>query len=191
MDIKILVNKQNHLNKNFVPTDLIVAETEYGEHLDSNIKTMLVKEAYICFLQMQKEALKNGYHVIVDSGYRPYEYQERIFNKFVEEKGMEEAKKLVALPGTSEHQTGLAFDVALIRNGKYIDDFPEDAREIKWLHENCYKYGFILRYPKGQENITGYSYEPWHFRYVGKELSEELYENNQSLEEYYDLNKKL
>ena len=91
----------------------------------------------------------------------------------------------MAIPGSSEHQTGLAFDVAFIRNNEYSLIALETDPEIKWLLKNAYKYGFILRYPKDKENITGYSYEPWHYRFVGIKLAKMLYKNNLTLEEYY------
>ena len=102
----------------------------------------------------------------------------------VKEKG-DEAYKLVALPGTSEHQTGLAVDFAYYENGIYNDDVKEDDKEAIWLKNNCWKYGFILRYPKGKEHITGYKFEPWHFRFVGPKLAKKIYEENITLEEYY------
>lgn len=94
----------------------------------------------------------------------------------------------VALPGTSEHESGLAIDCGIVIDGEYIDELPENAPITKWIHENCYKYGFILRYPKGKEEITGYKYEPWHLRYVGPKLAKYLTENDLTLDEYY-LNK--
>ncbi len=137
---------------------------------------------------MRKDALKLGYDIEVDSGYRSYEYQQKIFDNLYNEKG-EEAYKFVALPGTSEHQTGLAFDYCLFINGVYTDDINDYQEETKWIHNNCYKYGFILRYPKGKEDITGYNYEPWHLRYVGNEISKIIFEKNITLEEYYQLYK--
>ena len=134
---------------------------------------------------MKQDALKKGINLMVGSGYRSYDYQQVIWDHYVESKGLEEAKKFVAIPGSSEHQTGLAFDVAFIRNNEYSLIALETDPEIKWLLKNAYKYGFILRYPKDKENITGYSYEPWHYRFVGIKLAKMLYKNNLTLEEYY------
>lgn len=125
-----------------------------------------------------------GLPLIVDSGYRSYNYQQVVLNALIKEKGGE-AYKLVALPGTSEHQTGLAVDFAYYENGIYNDDVKEDDEEAIWLKNNCWKYGFILRYPKGKEHITGYKFEPWHFRFVGPKLAKKIYEENITLEEYY------
>ena len=105
--------------------------------------------------EMQKAAEKEGLYIIIDSGYRSYEYQQIVFYKNVEKLGYELALKYAALPGESEHQTGYAFDVASFRNGKYFENKEDDEKEIVWMMKNCYKYGFILRYPKGKEEITG------------------------------------
>ena len=105
------------------------------------------------------------------------------------EKGLDHALQYVAPPGGSEHQTGLAVDVIFRRNNEMIEEQTEEDPEIKWLFLNAHKFGFILRYPKGKESITGFNFEPWHFRYVGKELSTELYSSNNTLEEYYNLKK--
>jgi D-alanyl-D-alanine carboxypeptidase len=142
---------------------------------------------YAHFKDMQKDALKEGYEIFVDSSYRDYAYQERVFNQNALEKGLDHAMKFVAPPGGSEHQTGLAFDVIFRRNNEMIETQLETDPEIIWLFANSYKYGFILRYPKGKEDITGFNFEPWHFRYVGIELAEKLYSSNQTLEEYYAL----
>ena len=189
MNYQMLVNKSNVLDRNYVP-DNLVKYTEYnGEKIDKNHKTLVEIKTLEAFLEMQKDARLNNYDFVIDSGYRSYEYQGEILKENLIEMG-DEAYKYVALPGTSEHQTGLAIDVALYRNGKYTDQFDENFPEIKWLHDNCHKYGFILRYPKGKEDITGYNYECWHFRYVGKELAYEMKENDvATLEEYYELNK--
>lgn len=184
---KILVNKNNPLDQNYIPEDL-VEYTEYnGEKINSNHKIMLEKNTMLAFFEMQKVAETFGYHIIVDSGYRSYNYQKTILQKFLQDRG-EEAYNIVALPGTSEHQTGLAFDIALYKNGEYTDEFDETFPEIIWLYENCYKFGFILRYPKGREKETGYNYECWHFRYVGKDTAQYMHDNNiLTLEEYHQI----
>jgi D-alanyl-D-alanine carboxypeptidase len=135
---------------------------------------------------MQKDALKSGFEIFIDSSYRTYEYQEKIFNHIAEEKGFEHAKNFVAPPGGSEHQTGLAIDIIFKRNNKMIEEQNENDPEIKWLFSNAHKYGFILRYPKGKEKVTGFEFEPWHFRYVGKKLAQEIFCSSLTLEEYYN-----
>ena len=108
------------------------------------------------------------------------------YNKLLKEKGLAYTFRSIAKPGCSEHQTGLAIDICVYRDHKcYIEHELEDMKEIKWVIDNCYKYGFILRYPKNMEDKTGYNYEPWHFRYVG-DLAKYLYEHNMLLEDYYE-----
>ena len=187
MDYTILVNKENLLGEYYVPEDLVEINEPTGSKIDTTYKNKLNKEVYAHFKDMQAAALEEGYEIFVDSSYREYAYQKRVFDNVALEKGLDHAMKFVAPPGGSEHQTGLAFDVIFRRNGEMIEEQKENDPEIVWLFANCYKYGFILRYPKSKENITGYSYEPWHFRYVGLELAEELHNKNETLEEYYAL----
>lgn len=188
MNFTILVNKDNLLPRSYVPENLIATdnnESNFHKYFDANLKPMICKDIYPFYLKMKQDALKKGINLMVGSGYRSYDYQQVIWEHYVESKGLEEAKKFVAIPGSSEHQTGLAFDVAFIRNNEYSLIALETDPEIKWLLKNAYKYGFILRYPKNKENITGYSYEPWHYRFVGIKLAKMLYKNNLTLEEYY------
>lgn len=184
IDEILLVNKENYLEKDYIPSDLVIINEPTGEKVDSKYKNMLTEEVYQSFKEMQQAALQSGFEIFVDSSYRSYEYQETVFQKNVDEEGLEYAQRYCALPGSSEHQTGLAFDVIPRREGIMIEDFEATDPEIVWCIENSHKYGFILRYPKGKENITGYNFEPWHYRYVGKEISEYMHDNNiETLEE--------
>jgi len=185
MDYQVLVNKENLLSSDYVPEDMISINEPTGSKIDKTYINRLNKEVYKQFKLMQQDALKEEYEIFIDSSYRSYEYQERVFNATAVEKGLDYALKYVAPPGGSEHQTGLAFDVIFRRNGEMIEEQKEDDPEIAWLFKNAYKYGFILRYPKGKEDITGFNFEPWHFRYVGLELAKDLKENNITLEEYH------
>ena len=187
MDYTILVNKGNLLPSNYVPEELVEIHEPTGSKLDTTYINRLNVRVYNAFKEMQKDALKNGYEIFVDSSYRSYEYQERLFNKIASEKGIEHAKKYVAIPGGSEHQTGLAIDIIFRRNNKMIEEQNENDPEIKWLFAHAHQYGFILRFPKGKEKITGFDFEPWHFRYVGRELAEKIFASNIVLEEYYNL----
>ena len=187
MDLTILVNKEHLLDKNYVPDDLIEIHEPTGKKIDETYVNRLNKEAYLNFKEMQLDALKNGYEIFVDSSYRTYQYQVRVFESLKEEKGEEYAKLFVAPPGGSEHQTGLAVDIIFRRNGEMIEEQLETDPEIIWLFNNSYKYGFILRYPKGKEDITHFSFEPWHFRYVGKDIAKEIYEQDITFEEYHSL----
>ena len=173
-NFELLVNKKNPLDKNYIPEDLIIIDEQNS----------LNKTTYYNYLKMIKDARKEGYIFDIDSSYRSYEYQEILYNLFVKEHGEEYASKYCALPGYSEHQTGLAIDIVVLRNNQSIK-ISDELEEIKWLHRYMHEYGFILRYPKDKESITSYSYEPWHIRFVGNDLAEYLYKNNLSLEEYH------
>lgn len=139
----------------------------------------LTKETNEAFLKMQKDAAKEGIQLTIISGYRSYTKQQSIYNRYVKRDGKKEADRYSARPGHSEHQTGLAFDV------NSLDQTFGNTKAGIWLSKNCYKYGFILRYPKGKESLTGYMYEPWHFRYIGSD-AKNLYNNGNwiTLEEY-------
>lgn len=188
MDYTVLINKEHKLDKDYVPSDLIATdenENNFHGFIDSNLKPMISKSILSDFLKMQQSAKEDGFNIIVDTGYRSYQYQQEVWDYYVKEVGLEETLKKVAPPGASEHQSGLAFDVAYIIDNRFIDKIDDTMNETKWLFENSYKFGFILRYPKGKEDITGYNYEPWHYRYVGKKLAGKLYSLNLTLEEYY------
>lgn len=188
MDFTKLVNKENLLDSSYVPDNLVVIdqnENNFHNYTNPELKPMIQRDVLEKFHKLQLDAMKENIFIIIDSGYRSYEYQKDVFEKIKAEKGIEYAKQFVAPPGASEHQTGIAFDFAVIRNGNYSDDIQENDKESIWMKENAYKYGFILRYPKGKEKITEYSFEPWHFRYVGNPLATVLYQNDLTLEEYY------
>ena len=185
MDYTILVNNGHLLAADYVPEDLIEIHEPTGSKLDPTYINRLCIGAYHAFKDMQKEALKEGYEIFVDSSYRTYQYQQKIFEETALKKGLEHALKFVAKPGGSEHQTGLAVDIIFRRNKQMIEEQTETDPEIKWLFSNAYRYGFILRFPKGKEHITGVAFEPWHFRFVGQELAKKLFLADMTLEEYY------
>ena len=135
---------------------------------------------------MKAEATALGLNLYLSSGYRSYTLQEKIYNNYVARDGKTTADTYSARAGHSEHQTGLAFDL------NTIDDSFSYTDEGKWVNDNCYRFGLILRYPKGKENITGYMYESWHLRYVGTELATKLYNNGNwiTLEEYFGIDSK-
>ena len=175
-DILVLVNKNNKLLQNFIPENLETIDIKY-----SNEGKMLKKEAKETFEKLSSDALKLGYKIVAVSAYRDFSYQENLFNYYVEKYGEDYALNCSAKAGHSEHQTGLAVDV-MGSNNSY-DDF-ELSDEFEWMINNAHKYGFILRYPKNKEKITGFKYEPWHYRYVGVEVAKIIYENKITLEEY-------
>lgn len=125
-----------------------------------------------------------GKKIFPVSGFRSYDYQKGLYNTYVERDGEEKASTYSAKPGHSEHQTGLAFDIGGEDQSFWVNDSFTNTIEAKWLAENAHKYGFILRYPQGKSHITGYKYEPWHFRYVGEEHAAKIYKNDLTLEEY-------
>lgn len=187
LNVDVLVNKDNLLDIDYVPKNMYIVddnENNFHNYIDPNIKPMLREEVKPYLENLIADANRVGIYIIVDSAYRSGKYQEKVLNNLILEKG-NEAFKLVALPGASEHQTGLAVDFAIYENGIYNDNIKEDDKEAIWLKENAWKYGFILRYPKGKESITGFNFEPWHYRFVGLDLAKKLYNNGVTLEEYY------
>ena len=189
-DYTILVNKEHLLSSDYVPENLVITddnENNFHDYKDPNFKPMISADILPYFEAMQKAAEALGLRkIIVDSGYRPYEYQQVIFDKSVAEKGLEETLRLVSLPGSSEHQTGLAIDIAYMDNGVYIEKTSDVDPEIMWLKENAHKFGFILRYPEGKEDVTNIQYERWHYRFVGVEMANILDPDALTLDEYYE-----
>jgi len=175
-DIIVLVNKNNVLPSNYIPNDLRLINNRYA--YDSKY---LREEAAVNFENLSADASMLGYRIIAVSTFRDYEYQGKLFNEYTNSKGIDYALLCSAKPGHSEHQTGLAVDVE--GSNKDYDEF-EKSIEFNWMKENAHKYGFILRYPKGKEQITGFKYEPWHYRYVGVKHATNIYNNNITLEEY-------
>ena len=175
--ILMIVNKYYKLDKNYVPDDLVDVDSQYGA------KKQMSKVAYDAFINLFNDAKKQGYNLYIASPYRSYDYQTTLYNNYVKSDGKKEADTYSARPGYSEHQTGLAADI-MAKGNSSLNDF-EKTKEFTWMINNSYKYGFILRYPKGKEYITGYIYEPWHYRYVGKEAAKVIYEKGLTYEEYY------
>lgn len=172
----MLVNKYNYLAKDFEVPNLVKVE-EYAKD-----GMYLEEKAKDAFIKMANDIKKEGYNLRAISTYRTYDYQSNLYNNYAKRDGVNNADTYSARPGFSEHHTGLAIDVDNIT--KIYTDF-EETEEFTWMQENSYKYGFILRYPKDKENITGYIYEPWHYRYVGLSVAKYIHENNLTFEEYY------
>ena len=179
-----LVNFEHALDETFEPAEL--SEVDNGYAADSRIADATKK-------MIADARSKDNVRIIALSAYRDYDYQMELFENKVQrlqqEKGYsvgkarEEAKTVVAYPGTSEHQLGLALDLVDARHVK-LDESQENTAAYKWLYEHCAEYGFIVRYPNGKTDITGIIYEPWHFRYVGVEAATYIMEHNITLEEY-------
>ena len=182
--ITVIVNKKFRLPSDYVPGDLTVPDVEFTlYHMDDRKK--LRNEAAKALEELFAGAKKDDISLIAVSGYRSFERQAEIYSGNVSSKGIEEASAVSAPPGGSEHQTGLTMDVS--SNSNYFDLTERFGKlpEGKWLAKHAHEYGFIIRYPKDKEKITGYSYEPWHIRYVGKDLAEFLYSEGITLDEYY------
>lgn len=163
-----VVNKSYSVPEFYTPANLV--DIGDGKKLDST--------CYDAFLEMAAYAYEDDVILWVASGYRDYAEQQELYNSYAASDGTEAADRYSARPGSSEHHTGLAIDL-----NEVSDDFGETP-EGKWVVEHCAEYGFILRYPQGKEEQTGYMYEPWHIRYVGVELAQEITASGLCLEEY-------
>ena len=172
----ILVNKYYKLDSNYVPDNMVTIESNYG------VSQLLESTVYEQYKLMWNAAKEEGLKLYIRSPYRSYTTQQTLYNRYVASDGKAAADTYSARAGYSEHQTGLAFDVTSPSTN--FDTF-EYSKEFAWLQENAHQYGFILRYPKGKEYITGYIYEPWHYRYVGVDAATTIYETGLTYEEYY------
>lgn len=174
-----LVNKFYYLDKNYIPDDLVTVSGIYAR--DS---AQLKKVAYDNFVKMADDARKEGLTIKVTTGYRSYSFQSTLYNNYVKADGVKNADTYSARPGYSEHQLGYSADLT---NATHVSfDQFEYTDEYKWLKNNAHKYGFIMRYSKDKEYITGYIFEPWHYRYVGVDVATYIYENDITYEEYYE-----
>jgi LAS superfamily LD-carboxypeptidase LdcB len=175
-DLQVLVNKYHKLDNDYIPSDLETISSKYQWIGRSN---QLRHDARVAFEEMCAAAADDGIYIYAGSGYRSYATQKYLYDTYVKRDGFDEAETYSARAGYSEHQTGLAMDIANKNGFISLGD-----KEYDWLVNNSYKYGFILRYPKGSETLTGYMYEEWHYRYLGKEVAKEVYESNLTYEEY-------
>ncbi len=186
--IWVVVDKLRPLNPtHYAPTDLVVpAVTLAGNASDQN---MHLRQASAGALEaMFAAANKQGLKLMLVSGYRSYSYQTTVYNNYVKQLGRTAADQQSARPGYSEHQTGFAADVAPASGHCSVEQCFADTPEGEWLAANSYKYGFIIRYTKGKQAVTGYEYEPWHIRYIGKALATEMHNQHVlTLEEFFDL----
>jgi LAS superfamily LD-carboxypeptidase LdcB len=175
----VLINKDYFLESNYIPSNLREVNVPKFKYMELQDHVALKVE------EMFADAKEAGYELYFNSGYRSYKYQESIFSRRVKKYGFEEATKIIAIPGQSEHQTGLALDVTCEAISYDLNRTFENTNEFQWLINNCYKYGFILRYRKNKEDITKYVYEPWHYRYIGDvNIAKEIMDKGLVLEEY-------
>ncbi|MBS4201818.1 M15 family metallopeptidase [Bacillus sp. FJAT-49732] len=183
--IAVLVNKQNKLPDHYAPEDLVIPNVRFINRGNFD-KNKMRKEAARALEKMFAGAEKDGILLAGASGYRSQATQEILYNSYVKRDGKAAAERYSANPGHSEHQTGLAMDVSGINGKCAAMDCFGGSPEANWLTEHAHEYGYIVRYLKGKEHITGYQYEPWHMRYVGIDIAKETFEKNITLEEYFD-----
>lgn len=181
-DSVMLVNKSNRVSEDYVPEDLVIPNIKF---LDGASNKYIVSEVADALEDMFEAAKKDNVTLIGVSGYRSYNYQDNLYKNKVKTKGKKYADKYVAVAGASEHQLGLAIDL-VSSDYKRIDNGFANSSGFKWLDEHMQDYGFILRYLKGKEEITGYAFEPWHIRYVGVDVAKEIKNRGITLEEYLD-----
>lgn len=172
----MLVNKYNKLSETYEPENIINIPLTYAY---SGEKTS--EKALEYYKVMHNAAKQDGINLVISSGYRSYQEQQETYEEYEKIK-KEKIDTYAARPGHSEHQTGLAFDILTL--GVRTTEFDQ-TKEFNWLQENSYKYGFILRYPKGKEDITGFDYESWHYRYVGIEAATKIHDEGITFDEYY------
>ncbi len=181
----VIVNKENKLPDDWLSrVKLVTAQNSLGEELQ-------VEEAALGhFEDLRNELLEEGIDIELDSVYRSVEEQQEIWDEWLDEYGEDYCRQYLAVPGYSEHHTGLALDIFLIKDGKTIrenDDMIADEADFAKIHQALPKHGFILRYMPGKEDITGYAYEPWHLRYVGQDVAEIISSRGITLEEFIGL----
>lgn len=175
-----LVNKYQALPSTYAPNDLVCESNGVN----------LRQEAFNAFADVRSALQEQGMNLYLHSGYRSYAYQDGLYNRYVNESGIEYADETSARPGFSEHQSGLGMDILSVPNVAIdlTNEHFENTEEYQWMLDNAYKYGLILRYPEGQEDVTGYVFEPWHWRYVGIDVATFMKENDiKTLEEFYAL----
>lgn len=179
----LLVNKNNIFNEKYIDNFEMVEYENYSEN------TLYIESETFRHYEMLKAHLKvDGIVIEIDDAYRSLERQENLFIDFMKKYGLEYATEVVAMPGTSEHHTGQAIDLVIQKDGKWIvenDELLKETEIFEKIHKSLKHFGFILRYPKGKEDITGYPYEPWHIRYVGEDISMNI--GDKTLEEYLEM----
>ena len=179
----LLVNKNKSLSQDYTPQNLVIPDVPFP-FTEFHQKKLMDLEAVKALEDLFAKAKQDNINLYAVSGYRSYDRQETIFNSQVERYGLSKANQVSARPGESEHQTGLAMDVTSPKvNFELVQNFGA-TKEGQWLKDNASKFGFIIRYPQGKEEITGYQYEPWHLRYVGREVAQQIAVNDLTLEEY-------
>ncbi|MEK3886117.1 D-alanyl-D-alanine carboxypeptidase family protein [Bacillus sp. FSL K6-3431] len=186
-----LVNKEFFLPGNYEPDDLVRPKVSFSFGDEDIEKSYLRKEAAAALEKMFLAAKKEDVHLFAVSGYRSYSRQKTILDAEIAKVGEEQALQVVANPGSSEHQSGLAMDISSQDANFLLSEEFGETLDGKWLKNNAHRFGYILRYPKEKEEITGYQYEPWHFRYVGEKIANWVFENDWTLEEFFQVVEKI
>lgn len=180
--IWVLANKQHALGTEYIPAELVAPKVAIRSNAtadEQHVRSILVEP----LSQMFDAAAKDGHSLMIGSAYRSAVTQDQLFKRYVADAGYETADKYSAHPGYSEHQTGLAVDISTTSQQCYLSECFIGTADGQWLADNAHKYGFALRYIQGKEAITGYNFEPWHYRYVGVDLATALYQSKLTLEE--------
>lgn len=180
----VLVNKEEIVDEDYAPEELVYIDESMRAADRAPQYQRMQPEAAAAFEELVNAAAEDGMTIKVTTAYRPYSYQADLYYYYLAVKGEEWTQQYSAPPGTSEHQTGLAADVSCEEINYELDVSFGETAEGEWLRQHAHEYGYILRYQEGQEDITGYSYEPWHIRYVGKEAAEVITEKGITLEEF-------
>lgn len=183
--IVALVNKQNSLDEYYVPDNLVTVDVPTV--LNNPEVNQLRQEAAGALKEMFNKAAESGIELYARSGYRSYQTQKQLFENYIGKHGEEAANRYSARAGQSEHQTGLAMDVTSESVNLQLDEEFGKTAEGEWLSMYAHEFGFIVRYPKGQEKITGYIYEPWHIRYLGEELAAKIFKSGLAYEQYLEM----
>ena len=181
----VVANKRHRLPEGYEPSDLVDCNTIGAR---GTIAPYLREEAAYALVDMVNAASNDGVSLVFSSAYRSESYQAQLYNGYVSQYGVERADRISSRPGYSDHQTGLALDFIEGGAADFTSDFESTASGM-WLKEHAHEYGFIMRYPKDKDDITGYAYEPWHFRYIGVEYATQIYEagENMTFEEYFNV----
>ena len=180
--ILILVNKTHPIDRSYKPDDLVKIKYYAADRSESG--RYMRAEAAEAFHKLVEKAAEENIELKMTTAYRSYDFQKTLFDGYVKREGEAAANRYSARPGESEHQTGLAVDVSSPSVGYQLTGEYANTVEGKWLAAHAHEFGFIIRFPQGKEDITGYLYEPWHIRYVGKTVAKEIYEAGITLEEY-------
>jgi len=181
-----IVNKKRALPSGYTPSNL--TNPKVALRLSSSTPEMNIRgDVAPAVEQLFAGAANAGHKLLFASGYRSEALQKQLYDGYVRTDGQEAADRSSAKPGTSEHQTGLAFDICLANSGCSLEQSFGTTPAGQWIADHAHEYGFVVRYQQGKEQITGYEYEPWHLRYVGTELATELHSNGLTMEEFFGL----